>query len=185
MPCSRKLNAALLVAILGLALAAGPALGKTIISQTGTRGSWSLVDKKRNPGVTCDYNIYGDLYQLRVKAPKVYGRYSSPTWVGWRYQILRRTGGRWRVINSSAVVKDTATSAMAADGFASRTWEDLGVDPPANARYKVRVIILFYSPASSTTVEGRVTVEDDWYQETYPTWSSPYKHADYCSNNPD
>lgn len=178
-------SGALVGGLLAVALSAGPAFADTVISRTGLRGTWALQDTQRRPGATCAYNIYGDLSQIRIKPPTVKSSHAAATWVGWKYQILRRGSSGWRVIEVSNVQKDMATSSAAADGFTWRTWEDLGVDPPANARYKVRIVILFYAPGSSMTVEGKVVVEDDWYKETYPSWSHPYKHAEYCSNTPD
>lgn len=176
---------ALVGSLLVIALSTAPVLAHTVISQTGLRGTWALQDTQRRPGATCDYNIYGDLYQVKIKPPTVESSHAAATWVGWKYQILRRGSSGWRVIEVSNVQRDMATSSAAADGFTWRTWDNLGVDPPANGRYKVRILILFYAPGSSTTVEGKVVVEDDWYKETYPSWSQAYKHAEYCSNNPD
>ncbi len=176
---------ALVAVLFALVMGASPALAKTEISHTGTRGNWSLKDTHRKPGVTCDYSIYGDLYQIKAKAPKVFGSHAGQTWVGWKYKIMRSTGSRWHVIDRSDVQKDMASRTAAADGFSRRVWDGFGVDPPANARYKVRLVILFYAPGSTTAVEGKVVVEDDWYKETYPTWAHPYKHADYCSDTPD
>lgn len=184
---SRLRVAAVLAAVAGLALFANPVLAHTTVKQVGTTGSWSLKDTHRRPGARCAYSIYGNLFQISIRPPVVYGAYSSPTWVGWRFRILRSTnaGATWRTIKRSSVHKDRATSSVPADGFARRLWDGPEeVDPPASSWYKVRLVILFYAPGSARTVEGKVVVEDDWYKEKYPT-SPAFHHPEYCGDSPD
>jgi hypothetical protein len=159
---------------LGLALGAGPVLGFSGVTETGTRGQWQVKDNAvpGEEGVRCFYENNGtggsDLVRVRVRPPTlVKGAYANASWVGWRFRIMRSTdgGSTFQAYFTSTTWKDKASSSAAADAFGYRSWNVPGGLDQSSIR--VQLTIFFYRPGSSTTVAGKVVGLYDNYINKY------------------
>lgn len=157
----RRLGA-LLAAIIGLILSATPAaaLSWNANAFTGTVG---VFHGPGNPETVCRYNSSGELNSITIKAPILYGSHDELTVVGWSYQVrLGVPFHRGSLVYASRTSKTNASKTVPSD-FAKKRFY-LTQDGSDTTLYYLRLVLSWYAPGSSTTVEGRGVVMYDYYR---------------------
>ena len=161
---------AALLAALGavLALATGPVVAISDVSQGGSYGNWLANDSAQAPGAKCRYNDSFRLVSINVRPPIVYAYRGAGQRVGWRLRIVHRyqlPGNDQyaeQTVFRSKFQKDFATLSSAAD-FTRRTWQrDIAMVP--SSRFRVYVHIRWYRP-SDGAVEGTASYRYDWFRQ--------------------
>ena len=150
---------------IGLALALAGTAGvsaDTLLDHHGPTGSASLHDQNVDGqgGARCDYSFSdardGGAATIRIRAPRVLARNRTAGTdhqvVGWRV-ILQQTPddlhfGTWYTVFRSPVVKASATDTVKA-AFTPRKF-----NVPFNTFVRARVQLFWYTPGSSSVVQG-------------------------------
>lgn len=157
--------------LLALVLAVQPVAASTPVSQTGKVGPYQIDDfQDTTRGANCVYkktktNGKNRLGEINVRPPKVHARDTGAgnqsQWVGWRFIIQqdKEFDGTYKSIFKSTFVKKKATETSIA-AFTRRAWTAHS-NPKGN--YRVRVVLVWYKPGTSTTVQGKVVEQIDWY----------------------
>ena len=185
---------------LGLALAAVLTMGTsvasaaTIVSDTGTHGTITLVDTTDSPPVTCTYGQpqppfpFAYLHFVKVRPPTVYavdnttGRDDQR--VTWRFKIQGEvfgTGDNWTTFatspNRSATAHDDTPGAFnpVEVKFNSKS----NTDPDStNVVYRMLITVKWYR--ANGTVQGKVKLLPTYYRIKGP-FSPPFTGGgDYC-----
>lgn len=153
------------IVVLGMAIAgATPISADTPVTQSGLYGVHYLADSAEYPAATCAYDTRTVIRSVRVRAPFVYARNTTPgietQSVSWQFLIQARTPGTsaWTTVVTSASQKRTTTDARVAD-FTPVTKAFGGT---AAKEYRVLVVVRWYGSGGTTEV-GRVTHRVDWY----------------------
>lgn len=158
--------------LMALMLAVQPAAAANVTSTTGHVGPYQINDEEAGPrGANCDYKTHPQsngqylLKDISVRAPFVHARNTGPgnqsQWVGWQFKIDRDTNfdGVYANVFTSSVVKRKATETSIAD-FSRRSWTPAST-PQGN--FRVRIVIFWYTHASSTNEKGKVKATIEWY----------------------
>jgi len=150
-----------------------PAAAYTVVSRSGATGPYSLTDAAApfgTQGATCFYGTSSyKLVKIEVRRPQVKARNRTngrdSQSVGWQFIVQHQTpsGTTWATIYGSTFVKATAYDNLAAS-FANRSWV-APADP--SGRYRLLVVIRWYTPGGSSTIEGQVKVRDQYYKLTW------------------
>jgi hypothetical protein len=163
-------TSSLLVALL---VGAQPAAAFTVLSSTGLTGPYSLTDASSPTGhqsATCTYaTATYKLTKIEVRHPQVKARnrtgHLDRQSTGWQFIVQHQTpsGTTWSTIYSSTFAKATAADNLAAP-FVNRTWA-----APANptGKYRIQLVIRWYTPGSSTTIDGHVKLRDAYYESKW------------------
>jgi hypothetical protein len=154
------------VALLGLLILTSPvaAMSWGANAFIGTVGA--LAGPTR-PEAVCHYNGGGSLKSITIKAPIVWGSHDELTTVGWTYEIRRGVPfHRGELIYRSKTFKTQASKTVAST-FAMKNYYILR-DVPGTTLYYLRLVITWYAPGSTTTVEGRGVVLYDGYKLKRP-----------------
>ena len=157
--------------VMALALAAQPAVASTPINQSDDYGDYQINDNETTRGANCVYegsktNAKNVLDKISIRPPVVHSFGPLPgnrnQWVGWRFIIQRDTNfdNEFGDLHKSSWVKAKANEGIPAD-FSRRTWH-AAENPQGN--YRVRIVIRWYEPGSSTDESGKVVEEIDWYR---------------------
>ena len=156
---------------MALALAVQPVAASTPISQSGLYGEYQINDDQGTTrGANCLYEGHKTngkylLNKISIRPPVVhahdYGAGNTSQWVGWRYVIQRDSNfdNVYGDVYKSGWVKDKASETEIAD-FTRRTWT--APENPAG-NYRVRIIIKWFKPGTTSTQSGRAVEELDWY----------------------
>jgi hypothetical protein len=154
------------------------------ITTTGTVGDYGVPDNPEvdQEGARCFFAGDGHgnniLKRVRVSPPVIWGSHVQPTWVGWRFKIMRSTndGATYQTYYKSPVWRDTASEGEFADAFVYENWYPSGTQ--SQARIKVQVTLFWYAPGSKKLVEGKVVGTDDNYVEKFkgavPSGTTPF-----------
>jgi len=167
-----------------LALAAPDSMAFSSVTQSGTAGDWGVPD---NPIVgqesaRCFYgasNASGTpLQRVRVRPPTIWGAYSTTTWVGWRFKILRSTNGgaTYKAVYTSPTWKGKASQALA-PSFAFQNW--YAPKTTTQARIRVQETLFWYKPGTKSTIEGKAAGQDDNYSAKFLNGLASYT-ANFC-----
>jgi hypothetical protein len=162
----RALLAALgLSAALGLTMTgAAPISADTPVTHTGLYGVHYLADSAEYPSTTCFYDNGSTIHSVRVRAPFVYARNTSPgietQAVSWQVVVQARTTGSstFATVTTSPAQKRSTTDARAAD-FVPMTTVFAG---NGGKEYRILVVVRWYGSGGATEV-GRATHRADWY----------------------
>jgi hypothetical protein len=158
-----------------LLLAAQP-VAAHVTSASGSPGNYVVTDTNANPGAHCFYYDTAsstDLYKIKIRAPKMFAKNRTTAVdsqkVGWQFYIQHGTSvgsapSGWTTSFKSSIVKATAHDNLAA-AFSTRTWN---ASANINRWWRVKVLMFWYKPGSSTTISGQVTDVIDYYSWTYP-----------------
>lgn len=153
-------------ALIGVVLSSGPAAAMWWGADAFT-GTVGAVASPGSPEAVCRYNAGGTLKSITIKAPIVHGSHDQLTTVGWKYEIRRGVPSRrGELIYRSRTWKAQASTTVAS-AFDKKTYYILR-DQPGTTLYYLRIVILWYAPGSSTTVEGRGRVGYDDYRLKRP-----------------
>lgn len=156
-----------------LLIAVQPAAAATVLSHSGTTGPYSLTDAVSPPGhqaVVCNYLLATEkLATVTVRHPQVKavnrtsGRDSQ--FVGWQFIVQHRTpsGTAWSTIASSSFVKARAYDNLAA-AFTDGTW---AASATPSGRYRIILVIRWYTPGSTTAMGGQVKLFDVNYESKW------------------
>jgi hypothetical protein len=162
---------ALLAAVL---VAAQPAVAATVVGQSGLVGKFAFTDTMSQPGIACVYNPVNtnqNLSKIVVHGPKIWARnrtaHRDSQTVGWRFIIQNSQAGGappWQTFTTSSVVKATSHDDTGVK-FGSRTW----IAPKnKNVQWRVQIVMRWYKPGSSTTVQGQVKLMDEFQITVFP-----------------
>ncbi len=161
-----SLVAALLVSV-------QPAAAFTVLSSTGLTGTYSLTDAASPSGhqsTICYYRTAtSKLDKIEVRHPQVKARNRTSgrdhQWVGWQFIVQHQTpsGTTWQTIYGSSFAKADAADNLAA-AFANRTWAG-PADP--TGKYRVLVVIRWYTPGSTSAIQGQVKLRDTYYESKW------------------
>src|SRR4051812_39349974 len=166
-----------IVPLAAVLLAAQPASAH-VAATSGSPGNFVVTDTEASPGAHCFYYYRDngnmtDMYKIKIRAPKMYARNRTGNVdsqkVGWQFSIQNGTTvgsapDAWKTYYKSPIVKATAYDNQAA-AFTVRTW----LAPKAfNRWWRVKLLMFWYQPGSSTTISGQVNDVIDWYTWTYP-----------------
>jgi hypothetical protein len=166
-------------ALVAFALAVGPASAETVKSTSGNIGPYEIFDTSSTPGANCLYETASfDLDRISVRPPAhVHSYGSSSQWVGWRYVIGRdaHQNGYWKTYYQSPIVKQYVNDNTNPSSFARRTW--IAPEHPTG-RFRVRIVIYWYTHSSRTHVTGKTVIEYDYYKAKWNGNSQP--HTEYC-----
>ncbi len=169
-----KLRPALLLGALILALVLGvqPVAAVNVTHASGVFGYAVLQDAHfPKQGANCDYkttksNGVYPLKDMSVRTTRIYARDTTSgtdqQWVGWRFKIQRDINfdQSFSTLFTSSVMKAEATDTTPAT-FNRRKWT-----PAPNlhtGNYRIQVTWLWYTPGSSTTVQGKQVGLIEWY----------------------
>ena len=153
---------ALLAALFGLILSASPAAALSWNDNAFT-GTVGVVQGPGIPDTVCRYNSSGEFNSITIKAPILYGSHDELTVVGWRYQVrLGVPFHRGSLVYASRTWKTNASKTVPSD-FAKKRFY-LTQDGSDTTLYYLRLVLFWYAPGSSTTVEGRGVVMYDYYR---------------------
>jgi hypothetical protein len=157
--------------LLAVVLAVQPAAAAKTLSETGKIGPYQVDDfQDTTRGANCVYkktktNGKNRLGEINVRPPKMHARDTGAgnqsQKVGWRFIVQqdKEFDGTYKDIFTSSVVKGTATETSIA-AFTRRAWTAHS-NPKGN--YRVKLILIWYKPGSSTTVHGKAQVRIEWY----------------------
>jgi len=167
--------------LIALFATAQPVAAFQIVSASGTYGMFSETDTQAHPGAHCYYHGVNaadqNLYQIKIPAPRILAADRTTKRdhqkVGWRYVIQHgKAAGdttNWVTSYKSSVVKGTAYEDKAAP-FTYRIYPVKFI----NRWWRVEIVMFWYHPGSSTTVDGKVKLLVEDYKVTYPpnadTW---------------
>lgn len=174
---------------LALVIGSQSVLGANVVSKSGKRGPWTLVDTESQPGVVCTYGVDGDpldgqLDILEARSPRVFARNRTSgrdgQWVGIRiqFQKSRENGGTggWETVKPTGFVKKFAHDDQAVS-IGRRAWQAGYAGMP---QFRVRANIRWYRPGTKSVVQGAMTLAYEWYEggggvpgEGYPTKCLP------------
>jgi hypothetical protein len=157
---------ALAGALIGVVLSSGPAAAMWWGADAFT-GKVGAVAGPGSPEAVCRYNAGGVLKSITVKAPIVHGSHNGLTTVGWKYEIRRGTPFRRGELIYRSRTWQTQASTTVASAFDKKNYYILR-DQPGTTLYYLRIVILWYAPGSTTTVEGRGRVGYSEYRLTRP-----------------
>jgi len=158
---ARLISGAAVATVLAVVGTVG-ASADTLLDHHGRTGTASLHDQNVNHqgGARCDYSFSdarnGGAATIRVRAPRVLARNRTAgtdhQMVGWRV-ILQQSPddinfGKWYTVSKSPVQKASATDTAKA-GFTPRTF-----NVPFNTFVRAHVQVYWYTPGSSTDVQG-------------------------------
>lgn len=158
--------------LMALTLIAQPVAADYRVSESGDHGPYGTRDTELDPGARCFYetnktNGKNVLDRINIRPPVSvlsydYGAGNPNQWVGWRYIIQRDTdlNGSFSTLFKSSFVKDKANETDSAE-FSRRTWY-AGENPRGN--YRVRIVIRWYEPGSSSVESGKVVHQLDYYR---------------------
>jgi hypothetical protein len=158
--------------LMGLLLAVQPAAAASGIHETGLVGPYQINDDHDTTrGANCDYETHKTngaylLDDISVRAPFMHARDrgvgNQTQWVGWQYKIQRTPTAttNFHTIFTSSVVKAKATETAIAP-FTRRKWT--APETVRDGNYRVKVIMLWYKPGTSTVEQGRVVANIDYY----------------------
>ena len=158
--------------LMALMLSAQPVAADFRVSESGVHGPYAAMDSDTHPGVKCFYetnktNGKNVLDRVKIRPPQNvhsydYGAGDPNQWVGWRYIIQRDsdTNGTFADLYKSSFVKDKANETDPAE-FSSRTWH-ASENPQGN--YRVRIVIRWYEPGSSSVESGKVVQQLEYYR---------------------
>ena len=163
-------------ALMFAAVIAGPAAAYTVVSESGTHGSYSITDSLTKPGATCRYgngeppNNWAWLDWMTVLAPRVFAadRNSSVRdhrQVSWQFKIQRTADNTtaWHTVASSAVQKATAWDNQAASFTSMKITYNAYTTATGSENDILRalVILKWYKPSGA--VEGTVQLTPTHY----------------------
>jgi len=158
--------------LMALVLVAQPAAATYRVSESGVHGPYEILDTPTDRGAKCFYETSKTsgknvLDRINIRPPLNvhsydYGAGDPDQWVGWRYIIQRDTNfdGDYGDLYKSSWIKDKANESIPAE-FSRRTWY-ASENPRGN--YRVRIVIRWYEPGSSTVESGKVVHQLDYYQ---------------------
>jgi hypothetical protein len=156
----------------------------TVSSITGVIGRYGLTDSPAPIGqqaAICFYNTTTfKLAKIEVRGPQVKARNRTSSrdsqWVGWQFIVQQQapSGTTWATIHSSTVLKALAYDNLAAS-FADGSWT--GPSDPSG-KYRLVVVIRWYSPGSSTAIQGQAKVIDSYYESTWN--GASYVNESFC-----
>ncbi|MEP7378413.1 MAG: hypothetical protein ABI725_02515 [Chloroflexota bacterium] len=153
---------AVLAAVCAVLVATSPAAALSWNDGAFT-GSVGAIAGPGEPEAVCRYDSNARLNIITVKAPIVYGSHDVSTIVGWRYQIRQGVPfHRGPLVYASKTWKGEASISVPS-AFATRRFY-VTQDMPGTTLYYLRIVIFWYAPGSSTTVEGRAVVLYDGYK---------------------
>jgi len=158
--------------LMALMLSAQPVAADYRVSESGVHGPYSTLDTDIAPGAKCFYetnktNGKNVLDRINIRPPQSvnsydYGPGNPNQWVGWRYIIQRDSdlNGTFANLFKSSWVKDKANETDPAE-FGRRTWY-ASENPAGN--YRVRIVIRWYEPGSSSVESGKVVHQFVYYR---------------------
>ncbi|MEA2677470.1 MAG: hypothetical protein QOJ81_1611 [Chloroflexota bacterium] len=180
-----RLGLTLAVVLAASLIGAQPAAALYVASQTGTTGAYLILDGPypQQSGFVCKYgpkvdNGYGYLHRevesIKIRAFKVWGYYSSKTWVGWQFKVIDDVPGS-PVTYTSPTYKAKANNVTpAAFGNVLIGGASVGSNP------YVKLFLYFYKPGSSTNWSGpgggKVVAEPEWHDLM---WNGVVHSQDY------
>jgi hypothetical protein len=164
-------------ALLALVFAAQPVSAATVLSTSGTIGSYVLHDDHDHTrGADCDYETTKETHHgvngfwldaLKVRGPQIYA-YNDGSgtrqWVGWQFRVQDEPASAndaWANYYVSSVVKEKVNVSTGFQ-FDHRKWtapENL----PNDTNWRVVVVLKWYQRGSSTTVQGTLRASYDYY----------------------
>jgi hypothetical protein len=176
---------ALVAAIVAIGLLAPTVLAETEVApcsgKCGTATAPDFMDVDKNQGATCNFAdtvSVPTLSSIRVRPPKMFGRYSTKTKVQWRFQVMHFVEPDWVLEFTSTYQTAKASKTVAAygtHGFTARTWPwSDDSDPFPTGSYRMRVQERWWHNGA---VEGTRTVEYSWYKEI---WNGGSDIQDHC-----
>jgi len=174
---SRKPILVLGPAFLALMFAVQPAAAATVISQSGSIGSYVIHDNHDSTrGADCDYETTKETHHgsnaywldaLKVRGPQInaYNDHSgTKQYVGWQFKVQDEPASAtdaWTTFYTSSVVKQKVNVASGFQ-FDHRVWK-APENPPADTNWRVVVILKWFTRGTTTTVQGKVTASIDYY----------------------
>jgi len=180
--------------LIGLFANAGPALGYSVISQSGMVGPYSLIDTIEMPAGTCSYGDsqppfdWAWLHWMKVRAPQVKAADRQPgvrdhRHVDWRIKIQRQLFGSsdpWETVAQSHIQKAQAYEDAAAPFSPIKLRYNAHVDIPNAEEYVYRAVVIIRWIKFGGTVEGTVRLTPTYYKMLTP-FSPPHTGGgDYC-----
>jgi hypothetical protein len=160
-------------ALLALLFAAQPAAAATVISQSGTIGTYQFQDNQNTTrGADCVYATNGSpgehkLKTLKIRGPKIFAyndHSGTKQYVGWKFLVQSEpvsATDAFTTFFSSSVVKERV-NVSAGFQFGSRNWTAPG-NVTSNTNWRVVVVLFWYKRSGSTTVQGKLTASYDYY----------------------
>ena len=181
----RRRPLVVLAAILGaLLVGVQPAAAFSVLSSTGLTGSYSLTDADSPSGhqsTICSYRTSTyKLTAIEVRHPQVKARNRTSgrdsQWVAWQFIVQNQTpsGTTWQTIYGSAFAKASAADNLAA-AFTNRTW--VGPADPTG-KYRILIVIRWYTPGSTSSIQGQVKLRDLYYESKWN--GNAVISQDYC-----
>lgn len=175
------------VALAMLLSLAGPAAAYEIVSDSGPRGEFMLVDTADMPGGRCGYsaeNMAGvaRFRWLRVRAPQVFAADRNADQrdsriVGWSFKIQRlQPGGAWTNVAASSEQRARAYQDAAANLDPKKVYFHGTND---GSQYRALVIIKWYKPNGS--VEGKVKLLVSYYGVKWTVGTPDYVYSGACA----
>jgi len=180
--------------VAGLFANAGPALGYSVISESGMVGPYSLTDTSEMPAGTCGYGDpqppydWAWLHWMKVRAPQVYAADRKPgvrdqRHVDWRIRIQRHLFGSldpWETVAQSHIQKALAYEDAAAPFTPIKLRYNANVNIPNNDSYVYRAFVIIRWIKFGGTVEGTVRLTPTYYRMKTP-FSPPFTGGgDFC-----
>jgi len=166
---SKRLTSALLGTALAVIVGASPAAALSW-NNNAFSGTIGAFHGPGMPEVVCHYNSSARLKSITIKPPVMNGSHDELTTVGWRYQIRKgEPFHRGALVYGSRTWKDDASKTVGS-AFTKKNYY-ITQDMPGTTLYYLRIVMFWYAPDSSTTVEGRGVVLYDYYRLKGPTQS--------------
>lgn len=169
----RRSVVVLLSVLAGLLVGVQPAAAYTVVSHTGVLGPYSLTDAGSpigHQGATCFYKTSTyKLTKIEARRPVVKARNRTSgrdsQWVSWQVIVQHQTpsGTTWATVFASTFTKALAYDNQAAP-FANRTWT---APATPTGKYRVLLVIRWYTPGSSSTIQGQVKLRDSFYESKW------------------
>lgn len=157
----------IVMALLTVTSATGPAAGASVIRSHGSVGTWKIVDTRMIPGARCRYEGAAGSYflqRLRVRRPVMYGSGPALRSVGYRMLLQRRTAAGWKTTQRSTLISGNASRSAPVTLPGSAVRRD-PAKSPNRGRYRAVLRLLWWNRAAQ--VKGVVLVGIGHYQRSY------------------